>query len=131
MPRLDVEVQGLPALLEKLAPRWLYFEIMKGQLDALGAEAAAAARSSAGSFVRTGTLVGGIQHKVNSVPAPLWVVVTTNATSRTGRRYPWILEFGAKWGHKNWLLGAIKRAQGGAERAVAAAASQIEAKWGS
>lgn len=130
MPRLDVEVQGLPALLEKLAPRWLYWEILKRQLDSLGADAAGAARSSASSFQRTGTLVGGIQHKVNSVPAPLWVVVTTNATSRTGRRYPWILEFGARWGHRNWLLGAIRRAQGAAERAAAAAAGAIESKWG-
>lgn len=131
MPRIEAEVQGLPELLAKLLPSFLYDAILKRQLDALGAEAAGAARASASGFQQTGVLASGIEHKVNSIPKPLWVAVTTNATSRTGRRYPWILEFGARWGHKNWLLGAIRRAQGKAEQATGQAAGEIESTWGS
>lgn len=131
MPRLYADVEGLPKLLEKLTPRFLYWQILKAQLDELGRGAAGSARSSASTFRRTGDLAGGIEHKVNSIPKPLWVAVTTDATSKSGRRYPWILEFGAKWGHKNWLRDAVRRVQGGAARLTDAAARQIEGRWGS
>jgi hypothetical protein len=131
MVRIYAEVEGLPRLLQKLTPQWLYWEILKKQLDEAGAHSAAEAAHAADGFARTYTLATGIQHKVNAIPKPLWAVVTTNATSRTGRRYPFILEFSGKYGHKNWLRDAVRRAQQGMETYTQMAAGEIESKWGS
>lgn len=129
MAKLTVEIEGLPRLVERLAPRRLYWAVMKQALDELGAAAEAAARSNAGSFAQTGALAAGMTHKVNSIPVPLWVAVSNTTATTKGSRYPFILEFGARWGHKNWLLSAVRRVQSGAGRVAGSAASKIEANW--
>ena len=66
---------------------------------------------------------------LNAVPMPLWVAVTTNVVGKSGRRYPWILEFDGKYGHKNWLKNAISRVQAAAGGVLQRAVGEIEAKW--
>lgn len=126
MTKMSVEFRGVPALLEKLTPQWLYWKIVKQALDELGAQGAQEARREAGSFRRTGAMAAAMTHRVNSVPKPLWVVVTMH---KLPRRYPFMLEFGAKFGHKDWLLKSVRRAQAASSKFASAAASKIEAKW--
>lgn len=127
MPRLTIEVKGLAELQRKLDPKSLYWQPVKDALDELGRSAAQQATREASGFRKTGALASGITHRVNAVPVPLWVVVTTR---KTGRRYPWILEFEAKFGHQNWLLNAVRRAQGQAGAALSKAVGKIQSKWG-
>ncbi len=125
--KISVDIKGLAELSRKLDGKGLYWEPIKQGLDSLGKLGASDAKSAAPS--RSGALAAGITHKLNSVPRPLWVAVTTTVVSKSGRRYPWILEFDPKYGHKNWLKHAIQRAQGQAGSVLAAAISKIEAKW--
>lgn len=127
MPKIDIEVRGLAELQAKLDGKTLYWQPVKNALNALGKMAAGDAQRGAPKL--SGALSGSMRHKLNANPRPLWVAVTTNVVSRTGRRYPWILEFDAKYGHKNWLRNSIRRAQGMASGVLGDAVRQIEAKW--
>lgn len=131
MAGMSVEIPRLNEITGKLAPDSLYWADVKTGLDEVGAAAADEARSAAGGFRRTGALQASISHQVNAVPAPRWVVVRVEATSRTGRRYPWILEFDAKYGHKNWLRDSIRKAQGQIESIMTRTAGLIERHWAS
>lgn len=128
MPKIDVTVQGLAELQRKLDGKTLYWQPVKDALNALGKMGASDAQRGAPKL--TGALGGGIRHKLNSNPRPLWVAVTTNVVSKTGRRYPWILEFDARYGHKNWLRTSIRRAQAAASGVLGDAVRKIEARWG-
>lgn len=130
MATFSVEIPNLRRIQARLDPEGLYWGPMKTALDELGKIGAGDARASASRFARTGTLAGGITHKVNAAPAPRWVAITTDATSRTGQRYPWILEFDAKYHHKNWLRDAIRRAQNQAASVLGKAVREIESNWG-
>ena len=127
--RMIVEVKGLEELKRKLEPKALYWKPLKDALDDLGKAAATDARRLAPR--RTGALSQSITHKVNAVPVPLWVAVKTDIVSKSGSRYPWILEFDSKgkYGHRNWLKNAIGRVQQTAGAAIQRAIGQIEAKW--
>lgn len=127
--RLAVQVEGLAELRAKLDPKSLYWQPLKDTLDELGRNAALAARTSAGGFARTGLMAASNTHEVNAVPVPLWVVVRNEATSKSGRRYPWILEFDGRFHHKNWLLNAIKQVQATAPAAVQRAVAKIKSNW--
>lgn len=124
---VKIEVKGLEELARKLDGKALYWKPVKEALDALGKIAAGDAQR--GAPRRTGALAASLHHKLNAAPMPLWVAVRTNVVSKTGRRYPWILEFDAKYGHKNWLRNSIRRAQGMASSVIGDAVRQIEAKW--
>lgn len=127
MTSLKVEIKGVPQLLAKLSPD-LYNALSKVALENMGKAAAQQAMREAGSFRKTGALSSGITHKMNSNPKPLWVAVTTR---KLPRRYAWILEFDAKYGHKNWLKNSVKRGQAMAGGLMSALASKIQAKWNS
>lgn len=129
--KVQIEVQGLAQLQAKLEPKTLYWQPVKEALDALGKAGAQQATRESASFRNTGALSAGMTHRLNAKPMPLWVVVTTSAVGKTGRRYPWILEFESKYGHKNWLRDAVKRAQANASQVLSAAVAKIESKWGS
>lgn len=131
MTKMSIEFVGLNALQQKLVPKWLYWQIVKKALDGLGKEAASEAGRSAPRL--SGALSAGMTHRVNAIPVPLWVVVTTGKglVGKSGGRYPWILEFGAKWGHKNWLRDAIRRAQAASTKFASSAAGQVQSKWNS
>ena len=125
MPSLKIEIRGVPELLRKLSPD-LYNALSKVALENMGKAAAQQATREAGGFRRTGALSGGITHKMNSNPRPLWVAVVTR---KLPRRYAWILEFDGKYGHKNWLQNSVKRGQAMAGGLMSALAAKIEAKW--
>lgn len=131
MPTITVTVEGLPRLMQKLTPSYLYQPLAKRALEEMGKSAAGQARASAGGFRRTGALAGGIKHKLNAVPVPLWVAVTTDVRGKTGRRYAWILEFDGKYGHRNWFKNAVARGQRAAQGALSSLAGQIMGKWAS
>ena len=128
MPKVEIEVRGIAELQRKLNGRELHWQPVRRALNDLGKQAAAAAKAGAprGS---TGDLSAGMTHKLNAVPMPLWVAVTTNVVGKSGRRYPWILEFEGKYGHKNWLKNAISRVQAAAGGVLQRAVGEIEAKW--
>lgn len=127
MPKVEIEVKGIAELQRKLNGKELHWQPVKRALDDLGKQAAGAARANAPRG--TGALSASMTHKLNSVPMPLWVAVTTNVVGRSGRRYPWILEFEGKYGHKNWLKNAIARVQAAAGGVLQRAVGEIEAKW--
>lgn len=127
MPKVEIEVRGIAELQRKLNGRELHWQPVKRALDSLGKQAAGAAK--AGAPRGTGALSASMTHKLNSVPMPLWVAVTTNVVGKSGRRYPWILEFEGKYGHKNWLKNAISRVQAAAGGVLQRAVGEIEAKW--
>ena len=123
--KVSIEVKGVPELLKKLSPD-LYDALSKVALENMGKAAAQQAVREAGSFRKTGALSGGITHKMNAAPKPRWVAVTTR---KLPRRYAWILEFDARFGHKNWLKNSVKRGQAMAGGLMSELASKIEAKW--
>lgn len=125
MPSLSVEIKGVPELMRKLAPEWLYWPLAKRALEQMGQAAARQASNEAGSFKKTGALSAGITHKMAASPKPVWVAVTTR---KLPRRYAWILEFESRFGHKNWFLNAVKRGQR-TGNPLAGLVSAIEAKW--
>lgn len=125
--KVSIEVKGLAELSRKLEGKALYWEPVKEALGQLGKLGASDARSAAPS--RTGALSASMTSKLNAKPMPIWVGVTTNVVGSSGKRYPWILEFDPKYGHKNWLKTAIQRAQSQAAGLLAGAISKIEAKW--
>ena len=125
MTSLKIEIRGVPELLRKLSPD-LYNMLAKTTLEHMGKAAAQQAVREASSFRKTGALSAGITSKINSSPRPLWVAVTTR---KLPRRYAWILEFDARFGHKNWLRNAVRRGQATAGGLMSALASKIEAKW--
>lgn len=127
MTSLKVEVKGLPELARKLNAEWLYWPLAKRALDDMGQKAARSATGQASTFRRTGALSAGITHKLNAVPRPVWVAVTTR---KLPRRYAWILEFDGKYGHKNWFLNAVRRSQQ-AGSSLSGLASAIVSKWSS
>lgn len=125
MPSLKIEVKGVPELVRKLSPD-LYDALSKVALENMGKAAAQQAVRESSSFRKTGALSAGITHKMNSAPKPRWVAVVTRKLTR---RYNWILEFEAKYGHKNWLKNSVKRGQATAGGLLSALAAKIEAKW--
>lgn len=132
MAGMSVEVKGLQEILRKLDPKYLFWDIAKQQLDALGQAGAMQARAAAGGFAVTGAMTASIDHSVNVIPKPLWVVVRVKARALSdGTLYPALLEASKIHGHRNWLLLAIRRAeQAMSGRIASAIVSGIEALWG-
>jgi hypothetical protein len=131
MASFKIEIPNLKRLQDRLIIKEdLYWAPLKEALAELGTLGAADARAVASGFARSGAMSASIGHHVNDAPAPLWVVVRATAVNKSGRSYPALLEFGAKYGHKHWLRGAVRRAQSQAAALLSAAAAKIEANWG-
>ena len=124
---ISIEIQGMDKLLSKLhATPAIHAKPVKDALTEMGKIGQSAAQQNAPSD--TGRLRAGIRYRVNAGPNPSYVVVRSG-TTRKGYPYPRLLEFSGKHGHRDWLLNAIKGAQGRFRATLTGAVRDIEAAW--
>jgi hypothetical protein len=130
--RLNIRVEGLPALLRKLRKDVLLAPPLQAAMSATVTDAVHIVERAAPR--RSGRLRTSITSKVDARPVPTWgrVSVTARRRSRThprGFRYPRLLEYSGQSPHQRWFRGAVIPARAALRRHVDAAKRSIERIW--
>jgi hypothetical protein len=130
--KVSIEVQGLARLQRKLRKEVLLAPPLAEAMTAGLADAVRIVESRAPR--RTGRLAASVTSRLQQKPVPTWGRVSVTARSRSkkyprGYRYPRLLEYSAKSGHRRWFRDAIKPAQVALSRHVEAAKRSIERIW--
>ena len=91
--------------------------------------------------VASGQMAAEVNNKMDASPVPLWAIVTDNATSARGARYPFILDAGKGKGGsklhyagtrkvtKNWFRGSLTAARKQIAAWIDEAAREVERLW--
>jgi hypothetical protein len=119
MPKIKMQVEGLKFVLDKLDSPHLIggpwkramqqaLRVMRGEVDKNVPRA-------------TGRLAGSITDKLSPQPVPMWGLITANAESAKGVRYPFVLQAG----HRPSVRAAGPRVKGGRTLKAARAAGEI------
>ena len=122
------KLEGADRLVRILKSGEFVYKPVKRALAKIGQAGKRAAQG--GAPYRTGALRSSITYRVNTrKKEPRFVAIATRAVN--GRRYPYprALEFGARYGHKGWMMRAIQSIRGDIGSKLGDAANDIEREW--
>lgn len=130
--RVSIQVEGLAALQRKLRKEVLLAPPLKYAMTAGTEDAARIVMSRAPRA--SGRLAASVTTRMDKRPVPTWGRVSVTARRRSkkfprGFRYPRMLEYSAKSGHKGWFRGASIPARSALSRHVESAKRMIERIW--
>lgn len=148
MPKVTMEVEGVPALLGKLRGSYLYGDAWKQVLREAVEEGEELAHERVPR--ETGRLEAGITHRLDSGNPPEYGVVSDRAEAADGTRYPFVLNAGhlgsgkqgemevrlryasgARKGRstRGWFTGILKLLRPRVNQLIAIAEGKIERRW--
>ena len=78
----------------------------------------------------TGNLKASGRVTLHSAPVPLWAKVEFTAKREGGVSYGYILDAGARWGHKGWLSDVPRLINAQVVAILSRVAKNIERVWG-
>lgn len=130
--RVNVQIEGLPALQRKLRKDVLLAPPLTAAMGASVKEAARIVETR--SPRATGRLATSVTYRLDKRPVPTWARVQVTARKRSkkfprGYRYPRWLEYAATSPHQRWFRGSVTPAKLALRRHVDAAKRAIERIW--
>ena len=131
-----VRVEGLDDLLRKLKSPGVHVTIFRRALREAAKLVTSILRGRAP--YDSGYLKAHITHKLDTRRVPRFAVISMDwRPSKSGARYPWILDVGRRGGRrpavfartKHWITGTVEITRERVNGIIAGAASEIEAAW--